>query len=66
MCERDKAREVDIHLIVKFSHVNFAWLSEVVAALDSRIQKDAIKIRVGLRDTVIENQQSSNPDQSRL
>ena len=65
MCERDEAREVDIHLRVKFCHVDLAWLGEVISTLDSRIQKDAIEIRVGVRDTTIVNQQLPNPEISK-
>jgi len=53
MREVHKAREVDAHLWMKLCQVNFFWLWEVVAVLNSRIEEDTVYIGRYVHGTII-------------
>jgi hypothetical protein len=43
-CEIGQAGEIDGHLVVECCQVNGVWLSEVVKALDSGVEEDAVDV----------------------
>jgi hypothetical protein len=44
MAQSDKAREIHLHLVVEGADVEFGGVCQVIRALDSSVEKDAVDI----------------------